>query len=378
MISSKQFLILALWLCTALPAFAQTGSTADEREDNRRKLERLKDQPEELARIRKKALFFLSLPEDQRARLVELDQKLQKEPMSSRKRLERAMGRYAAWLENLDPDQRRLITDAKDTKTRLEIIKKIRAEQWLKTQPSGVQQELAKLHDGKRAEKIRGLQNQERKKKNLWIISSRFWDELSKGRSMPARLSDFDGEVTSFFNEYLSPRLSPKEKALLKEAEGSWPQFPMTLVAVADRHPLALPAEKMFRRWDELPAEVKKRIPTKKGNLSKTIKLADGTPKFPHVISELARRRKVSLPHDLWPYGYEALSPPMRKFVKDKLTPLLAADEKLAMTQATSWPDYPVTLQKFAENHDLEIPWHTLPGNPEIWDKYRLKQRLIK
>jgi len=71
--SSKQFLILAALLWTAIPAFAQTGSTADEREDNRRKLERLKDQPEELARIRKKALFFLSLPEDQRARLVELD-----------------------------------------------------------------------------------------------------------------------------------------------------------------------------------------------------------------------------------------------------------------------------------------------------------------
>jgi hypothetical protein len=377
MIPSKQFLMLAALLWTPLSAFAQTGSTADEREDNRRKLERLKDQPEELARIRKKALFFLSLPEDQRARLVELDQKLHKEPMSSRKRLERAMERYAAWLESLDPVQRKQITDAKDTKTRLEIIKKIRAEEWVKKQPSAVQQELAKLDDAKRAEKIHTLRDQQRKQKNHWIISARFWADLSKGRPMPARLADFDGEVNSFFNEYLGPRLGAKEKEKLKQAEGHWPQYPMTLVALADRHPPALPDPRWPAKFEDLPRDVKKRIFKVKGG---------GVPqKFMQLVNRegLAKaasiwtmRKASPLPHELFAHNLSCMSEPVKTFVVKKLLSELSKEELLQWNSAEGWPKFPLTLKELADNHDLQVPWHTLPGNPELWDDYRLKKRL--
>jgi len=377
MISSRQFLILAALLWTAIPAFAQTGSTADEREDNRRKLERLKDQPEELARIRKKALFFLSLPEDQRARLVELDQKLQKEPISSRKRLERAMQRYTAWLESLDPVQRKLITDAKDTKTRLEIIKKIRADEWLKTQPSAVQQELAKLDDAKRVEKIRALRDQQRKQKNHWIISARFWDDLSKGRSMPARLADFDGEVNSFFNEYLGPRLGPTEKDKLKAAEGHWPQYPMTLVALADRHPPALPDPRWPEKFEDLPRDVKKRILKPKGGgvPQKFLLLArrEGTAK---AASMWTIRKGPPLAHELFAHNLSSMSEPVKTFIAKKLLPELSKEELLQWNSAEGWPKFPQTLKQLADDHDLQVPWHTLPGNQELWDKYRLKPRL--
>jgi hypothetical protein len=365
-----------LW--TAIPAFAQTGSTADEREDNRRKLERLKDQPDELARIRKKALFFLSLPEDQRARLIELDQKLQKEPISSRKRLERAMQRYTAWLESLDPVQRKLITDAKDTKTRLEIIKKIRAEEWLKAQPSGVQQELAKLDDAKRAEKIHTLRDQQRKKKNHWIISARFWDDLNKGRSMPARLADFDGEVNSFFNEYLLPRLGPTEKDKLKQAEGHWPQYPMTLVALADRHPPALPDPRWPEKFEDLPRDVKKRIKAKGGGVPQKFLFSAKREGIAKAASMWTIRKGSPLAHELFAHNLSSMSEPVKTFVAKKLLPELSKEELLQWNSADGWPKFPLTLKQLADDHDLQVPWHSLPGNPELWDKYRLKPRLTR
>src|SRR5262249_54757753 len=137
----RHILVWTAWALAAVPLAAQTGAAPDQREENRRKLERLKDQPEELARLRKKAIFFLSLPNDRRAHVLDLEQKLQQEPTASRKRLEKALERYGCWLEGLDPAQRKQIKEAADGKTRLQIIKKIRAEEWLKQQPSAIQQE---------------------------------------------------------------------------------------------------------------------------------------------------------------------------------------------------------------------------------------------
>ncbi len=371
----KQFLALATWLLTAIPLAAQTGSVPDEREENRRKLERLKDQPEAMAGVRKKALFFLALPDDRRAQLLDLDHKLHKEPMPSRKRLD------AAWLEALDPAERKKIKDAPDSKTRLEIIKKIRADEWLKKQPRALQEEVGKLDGDRRAEKIHGLRDKERKKKIHWIICSRFWEDLSKRRPMPARLSDLDGEVTTFFNEYLSPRLSSKEKDMLRGAEGKWPQYPMVLVAVADRHPPALPDPSWPREFKDLPREVQKKIT--KFNKGRAI---------PQKFLLLAKReglaRAVSLwtrkgppfAHELWPKSKASLSEPVKKFISTKLVPVLTSDEFVKLNQAKEqgWPYYPLMLKQLAEGHDLQVPWHSLPGNPELWDKYRLKRLLEK
>jgi hypothetical protein len=379
MIASNHFLVIAAFLWTATPAFAQSGSTANEREDNRRKLERVKDQPDEWARIRKKALYFLSLPEDQRAYLIDLDQKLHKEPMPSRKRLEKAMERYAAWLKGLDSAQRKMIQDATDAKTRLEIVKKIRAEEWLKQQPSAVQRELAKLDNAKRAEQIQTLRNQERKQKNLWIISSRFWDDLSKGRTMPARLSDFDGEVNVFFNEYLSPRLDRKEKDKLKAAEGQWPHFPMTLVALADRHPPALPDPRWPMKFDDLPRDVKKRIFKVKGGGAPQKFMATAKREgFAKAASIWTMRKGPPLLHELFAHNLSCMYEPVKQFVAKKLLPELSREELVAWNSAEGWPKFPLTLKQLADDRDLQVPWHTLPGNPELWDKYRLIQRLAK
>jgi len=373
----KPILIMAAWTLAALPLGAQIGSTADEREQNRRRLERLKDEPEAMARIRKKAIYFLTLPEERRAKLTDLDKKLHQEPRASSKRLEKVMERYAAWLEGLDPAQRQRIKDASDSKTRLEIIKKVRAEEWLKKQPEAVQKKLARLEDDKRAEKIQTLRDQERKRKVLWLISSQFLAELNESQPMPSRLSDFGEKITSFFNEYLLPRLDAKEKERLKNAGGKWPLYPMTLVALADLHPPALPDANWPKKFDDLPREVKKRIARFKG---------DGVPKaflqlskqkgLAKAVSIWTSKKGPPLPHELFAHNLSCISEPVKQFVNKQLLPELTREELVQWNTAEGWPKFPLTLKQLAEDHDLQVPWHTLPGNPELWDKYRLQKRL--
>ena len=376
----QQILVSTAFALAIYPLAAQTGSAPDEREENRRKLERLKDQPEEMAKIRNKAIFFLSLPEDRRAQLLDLDRRLQKEPLSSRKRLEKVLERYTTWLEGLDSVQQKKIKDASDSKTRLEIIKTIRAQQWLKRQPDALQKELAKMDGAKRAAKIRALREQERGKKVVWLISSRFWSKLDKSQAMPAKLGDFGDNVTSFVNEYLLPQLDNREKERLRTAEGKWPLYPMTLVALADRHPPALPDKEWPRNFKELPKDVQKKI----------VRMKDGNPKIPGKFFQQAKREGFAraasqwtrkgppFPHELWPKNKAALSDPVKKFISTKLDQVLTTEEfkKLNHAEDQGWPSYPLMLNKLAQDHDLQVPWYILPGDPETWDDYRLQKRL--
>jgi hypothetical protein len=376
----KRILVSMALAVTALPLAAQTGSAPDEREDNRRQLERWKDQPEEMARLRRLAVYFLALPEDRKSRLVDLDQILHQEPPKSRKRLEKVLKRYGAWLESLDPVQQKKIKDAPDSKTRLQIVKKIRADDWLKKQPRALQEEMAKLEGAQWNERIHALRDKERKQKILWLISSRFLGELEAKQPMPARLSDFGEKTATFFNEYLLPRLDAKERDRLKKAEGKWPLFPMTLVALADRHPPALPDKVWPRNFKELPKDVQKRI----------VKIKDGKPKVSGKFSQLAKKEGLAraatllkgppFPNELWPKSKAALSDQVKKFISTKLDHVLSKEEfhKLNQAEDRGWPSYPLMLQKLAEDHDLQVPWHSLPGNPETWDRYRLKRRLEK
>ena len=147
------------------------------------------------------------------------------------------------------------------------------------------------------------------------MIAQRFAKELDLGKALPCRFSDFgvriknkdgtfavnkDGspkennKVRDYVSDYLMRYLSDEEKEQLKNAEGIWPDFPQTLVAIASRHPSALPPlrpENFPTGPDKLPKEVKARITEKKGGGVKGKKKDElqpfvGSPRIRH-----ARRR---------------------------------------------------------------------------------------
>ena len=54
------------------------------------------------------------------------------------------------------------------------------------------------------------------------------------------------------------------------------------------------------------------------------------------------------------------------------MEPLLDRKEARMLVEAEGkWPEYPETIQKLAQAHNLRVPWFTLPGNHERWVAYR-------
>ena len=91
------------------------------------------------------------------------------------------------------------------------------------------------------------------------------------------------------------------------------------------------------------------------------------------LTSFAAARKNFALPHELWPWGYHCLSHPMQEFVDKKLTKVMDSDDSGRLIRAEGrWPDYPLAIKEIANKHNLPVPWHTLPGLRERWDRYRL------
>jgi hypothetical protein len=189
--------------------------------------------------------------------------------------------------------------------------------------------------------------------------------------------------VQNYIKLYLTPRLGPGELKALEKATGHWPQYPMTLVALADRHPLALPDPRGPKKVEDLPEEVLRLLfkakPDKRPQLkpfgARAANIGVG-----HAVAQRAKKTSVMLPHELWPYQQKCLSQQVQNFITGKLLPVLTPDEKLALVAAEAkgvWPDYPLKLKELAEKHDLRVPWQTLPGPPLLWDRYRITPYFI-
>src|SRR2546421_488163 len=100
MIRRTHFLGLVLLLATATVC-ALADPTAEELEQNRRKLEFWRKHPEQLARLRQDLSAFLALPAERREKIIPFDQDLHQEPVSTQARLWNVLQRYTDWLDRL-------------------------------------------------------------------------------------------------------------------------------------------------------------------------------------------------------------------------------------------------------------------------------------
>ncbi|HYT90693.1 MAG TPA: hypothetical protein VEL76_18440, partial [Gemmataceae bacterium] len=290
MLSLRRFLPLSLCLLAVAPLLAVPDSPRDDPPPDGRKH----------AQLRQTARDFLALPAESQERMRRLDHALHTEvDRATRTRLLNVLYRYADWLERLPEPERQRVTEAPDRATRLKRIKEIREEQWVRRQPQAVRNWLDALrragpappavsagalltmapfpqsvalacalsHDP-RALAIHKLREDGRKRRQEWQLALRHWDELKEGRFVPARLADLPA-VKSYVEEYLYPRLSKADKERLEQAEGHWPDYPYTLVELADNHPPALPATldgiplQLPTRFAELPRDLQARLQKK-------------------------------------------------------------------------------------------------------------------
>jgi hypothetical protein len=368
---------VASWLVASLPALAELAP--EDLARNRRAFEQLRNHPEHLQRLRTDAKAFFALPEERRDQIMQLDRDLTAMPAATQTHLHSVMDRYAAWLAKLDAGDRKKIDAAQGSRTRLVVVREIRDQEWMRYQPKARRERYAALEGAAKAQFVNKLRQDEHERQLEWRLARRFWRELDKGFPLPAKLADFPADVTTYVNEYLRPLLAPEEIDRLESAQGKWPLFPITMVEIADKHPAALPGPKGPTLLAELPTEVKARLKNKKGDYYPLLVKMLRPEKQKHwpefaitVTSFLANRKSITLPHELWPWGYTCLSPVMKEFVDKKLIKVLDSDEKLRLISAEGkWPDYPVAIQETARHHNLPVPWQTLPGTRERWANYR-------
>jgi hypothetical protein len=248
-------------------------------------------------------------------------------------------------------------------------------QDWLNEQPKFQRDQYTALKDDAKKEFVAKLKQDERQRRQEWVIAGRFWKELEKGVPLPAKLTDFPPDVKTYVTEYLRPLLSKEEETRLDKAQGQWPLFPMTLVELTDKHPPALRGPKGPKTFDEMPAEVRKKFVTAKGIYPPKLVKAQGSwPGFALAVVGFAKDKKgYLLPHEFWAWDHSCLSPPMQDFVERKLIKVLNVDEKLRLVNAGGkWPEYPTTIQELADKYKMRVPWNTVPGQRDMWDKYRL------
>jgi len=69
----------------------------------------------------------------------------------------------------------------------------------------------------------------------------------------PARVSDFQDPVRTFWEKELSPKLSPQERGMLRMQENRWPEYPREFMRLARQHDLSVPGVTLPgspRTWD--------------------------------------------------------------------------------------------------------------------------------
>jgi hypothetical protein len=304
------------------------------------------------------AAAFLALPAERREQLVRLDRDL--ESSNIRDRLHGVAHRYREWLDHLEAKERDRVMNDSDRNGRLAIIKDIRDQQWLASQPKAHRLLWESLQGQARADLMKKLHEEDLQHRWAWRVQ--------------VRKEHLDKDVQEYYDQYLKYMLSAEEKDRLSKAEGQSPRFLQTLVELADRHPPALPGPNGPRTLAQLPNEVKDRLNLNLKKPGKVIKGKEGWPLLAVSVAEMAFKKNVILPNELWPTSDKGLNPPMKAFLK-KLSPLLSMQEKVKLTDAAGkWPEYPETIQELASAHNLHPPWFTLPGPRDRWEMYRIQK----
>jgi hypothetical protein len=251
-------------------------------------------------------------------------------------------------------------------------------QQWVALQPRAIREELQKLAPDRRSARIAELRTQERKHRDEWQVAIRDWDDLQQLERWQ-RLQALP-ELKLYVEATLIPMLSPKERTRLRNADGKWPQYPQTLVELADSHPAVLPPgiKQGPTRFEELPAEVQKLFP---GLMQAAHEQKHPLPKFEGKWPDFAlaitnRRKEKALPVPLGPCKPDQFAPAVHQFLDWRLGPALTDKEKKELkADEGRWPAYPFTLVRLAKEHRMRVPGMALPGEREQWQPFRAAKK---
>ena len=375
----KQLLAMFFAVAVVAPLVAVPEPTVDENAYNVAKLKVLRDYPERFAQIRRAAEELHSLSPERQANLRRIDHDLHQEPAATQARLHDLLDVYDDWLSRLGEADRDRIRKAPDKTARLAVIRELRRDDWLRTQPKSLREKFAALPVEERELFVAKARGEERARRAEWADARRFWDDLGRNKPLPKKLLDFEPAVQTYVNDVLMKLLSKEERDRLAKAEGQWPLYAQTLVELADAHPPALSKTIGPSVFLDLPKSVRDSFGKKGGgilkekNIEKKLKPFEGQfPNFAMKLANFAKENGAVMPFEWWAYNFKSLSLPMQEFVTKQLMTRLGDKEKrMIVEDEGKWPEYPETIRRLAKTHNLVAPWFTLPGARERWDAYR-------
>jgi len=380
-------LSLAIGTGTTLLLFAALlHASGDAGNDNRDLLDKYKQDPAHYTRLQQDLRVFRQLSPERQEALRKLDRDLQEEAPGMRGRLQRAMRRYADWLDQLPEADRQAIDKAPDRKTKLQRIREIREQQWARRLPKAQQDQLAAAKGEERSKLVRRLWDEEWEQRADWQAVARNGDLMIK-KELPLRPDQLPDDVKRYVTENLLPLLTKEEERRLQDAQGKWPRYMRVLVELLDTHPISVLGPIGPTRFDDpllsrLTREHFERLEKEKGGLAKRApSLYQARGKWPDFgvgllalrESKLAPGRAVDAKY--LPARPHQFSEAIQVFIDKRLMPALDEKEQVHLKNTVGqWPAYPQLIVELARKHNLSVPLDKpLPGSFEFYDRYRFR-----
>jgi hypothetical protein len=352
---------------------------ADVTPDNRQLLEQWRKDPAHTERLMRNLAYFQHLSPEAQDRLRKFDRDLSDETPGMRARLRGVLERYTAWLDSLSEEQRQSVEEAPDRKTRLERIRSLRTQQWVKQLPKAQREQLGRAADKERVDLIHKWLREDLEQRADWLAALRNWDSTHRVGRPPSRLNQLPKDVQIYYEKSLKPLLSKEDEKHLQEAEDKWPRFLRVFVEVADNHPLSVLGPIGWTRVEQLPVILHNALKPKQ---RERLEQVEGRwPDFMVTLRDELRKpaeRKLFETIRFAPSHPRDFPPTVQQFLEKRLLPALTEEEKKALSQKEgSWPGYPRLIVEMARRHNLTVPSEpALPNTLTIdWDRYRYRSQ---
>jgi hypothetical protein len=356
---------LRLVLIGLVLAAAGASSDQDALDRNRRRLDKLRSDPVEYARLMHDLKAFFALPKERQKQIRDLDTQLHNLDLAKQARLWGVLERYSKWLDGLSPADRELVLDAPTPEDRLKIIRFLRDREWADRALPSVKVELGKLKTVEEKQKaIEKLRAEEREQRRKWDRSLPPPPNVAK----PTAFHELPEPIQVFVLEELLPAVPEDRFAVLGAAEGRWPDYPRSILALTNAYLTYRPLPSgPIRSKADLPDALRRQINfmDKGGKLSPfwAVNQKQGWPEYALALEKVCREVRLKHPElgACRPAHYPAVT---QAFIKQHLAEHATDLAKLE----GQWPQYPERLEELARAKGLRIPGMTPPGPAALWD----------
>ncbi|MFM7148995.1 MAG: hypothetical protein ACKO23_04050 [Gemmataceae bacterium] len=357
-----------LGLLLAIPLVLAARETPESiMESNQKRLDKLRIDPEQYQRLVANWQSFKKQSPARQQQLRQLDQQLHDLDRADLNRLWAVLDRYHSWLEKQEPDVRKRLTASGDPSKRLALLKEIRRREWVEMLPSSVRDKWQKLPADQQEGKLQEIREEQERIQQLWRRGA---VQPNEPTLRPSTLRELPAEVRAYLDE-LMPRLSAEEKDRLKQSEGKWPDLPRTIRELSEAHPNLPPLRSgPITKWSDLPGEVRQSLELLDRRKVKQVvrQLPARWPEFALEVHRIIQREGLTSP-PLGASNIVEMPPEVQRAMKDILYPRLGPMQRETLRKLEGrWPEFPLTLLRFAREKGVSLPGMSPPGPPELWE----------